>query len=98
LVFKDPAERKYKAEDLWLTGQNIDHSRHPLMIAPVFPCFFFIFSLFSEAVDTICMDITRYSITINVIVDLTTSIVLMSRVIVSFKLSRVSDFIFTTMS
>lgn len=43
LVFKDPAERKYKAEDLWLTGQNADHSQHPLMIAPAFPCFFFIF-------------------------------------------------------
>jgi hypothetical protein len=44
------------------------------------------------------LEVTRYSITINVIVDLTTSIVLMSRVIVSFKLSRVSDVIFTTMS
>jgi hypothetical protein len=24
-VFKDPAERKYKAKDLWLTGQNTDN-------------------------------------------------------------------------
>jgi hypothetical protein len=78
--------------------QNTDHSQHPLIIARVFPCFFYIFIFISEAVETICMDITRYSITINVIVDLTTSIVLMSRVIVSFKLSRVSDVIFTTMS
>jgi hypothetical protein len=25
LVFKDPAERRYKAKDLWLTGQNTDN-------------------------------------------------------------------------
>jgi hypothetical protein len=24
-VFKDRAKRKYKAKDLWLTGQNIDN-------------------------------------------------------------------------
>ncbi len=24
-VFKDPAERKYRAKDLWLVGQNTDN-------------------------------------------------------------------------
>ena len=81
MVFIDPAEREYKAEDLWLTGQNTDNQFRYQADGPMLE-----------------LEVTRYSITINVIVDLTTSIVLMSRVIVSFKLSRVSDVIFTTMS
>jgi hypothetical protein len=39
-----------------------------------------------------------YSININVIVDLIMSIVLISQVIVSFKLSRASEVILTTIS